>query len=100
MRGQEDHLLARFHNALLHSACKDITDTLDFVNTRNWHPHWGTRRALWHTEETVEAFIQGLNVYGLFANSHIHTLPPRHVVRLLKKIVTHPARNWKHWSVL
>merc|ERR1719451_122651 len=93
---QEDHLLARLHNALLHTACKDVTHTLNLVNTRDWHAHGGTRWSLRHTEEVVEHVVQSVNMNRLLANDDIHALPPSHVVGLLQEVVTHPARDWHH----
>merc|ERR1711977_345817 len=80
---QEDHFLARLHDALLDTSCEDITDAFDLVDTGDRHAHWTTRGARWHTEELVEAIVQRVDVDSLLLIGNIHTLPPIHVCRLL-----------------
>merc|ERR1712051_129558 len=100
VRRQEDHLLTRLHDALLHTAGQHITNTLDLVDARDWHAHRRTNRALGDAAELIENIIDGVTVDILLAILDIHTLPPAHVLRLLQKVVTHPARDWQHWRVL
>merc|ERR1712023_371017 len=98
--GQEHNLLTWLHNTLLHTACQHIAHTLDLVDTRDGHAHWGTGGSLRNTEEVVEHILQSVHMHSLLADHHIHALPPAHIVRLLQQVVTHPARDGHHWSVL
>merc|ERR550537_1661800 len=43
--GQEDHLLTRLHLTLLNTAGQHITHTLDLVDARDGHAHWGGSRS-------------------------------------------------------
>merc|ERR1711934_858620 len=76
---QEDHLFVRLHNTLLGTACENITNTLDLVDSRDRHAHWSTGWALRDTEEVVEAIQEGINVDDLLIDWDIHSLPPSHV---------------------
>jgi len=89
--GQEHDFFSGFHNALLNAACKHITHTFDFVDARNWHPHWCTGWAFWNTAHFVEAIVNSIYVNVLLADSNIGPLPPSHVVRLFQEVVTHPT---------
>merc|ERR1711957_487812 len=99
VRGQEDDLLTWLHHTRLHSACKHVSDTLDLVNARNRHAHGGADRALRHTAELVQHIVHGVDVNRLLAVVHINSLPPRHLLRLLQEVVTHPAGDRNHRGV-
>merc|ERR1711939_803144 len=100
VRWQEDDLLTWLHDALLDAAGEDIADTLDLVDARDWHAHWGADWALRDTAHLVEHVIDGVDVDGLTTNWNVHALPPGHVGGLLDKVVTHPARDWHERSGL
>merc|ERR1719424_126895 len=100
VRGQENDLLTRLHNALLHTACKHIADTLDLVDARDRHAHWGADGALGDTADNVKHVEHGLHVNGLLAHQNIHALPPVHVGGLLQEVVAHPARDRHERCVL
>merc|ERR1719409_1769934 len=100
VRWQEDDLLTWLHDALLDTAGEHITDTLDLVDARDWHAHWGADWALWDAAHLVEHIIDGINVDGLATDWDIHALPPGHVGGLLDKVVTHPAGDWHEGSGL
>merc|ERR1712185_335210 len=53
VRGQEDDLLTRLHQALLHTPRQHIADTLNLVNARDWHAHGRADWSLWHTADLV-----------------------------------------------
>jgi len=97
---QEDHLFVRLHNTLLDTACENITDTLDLVDSRDWHAHRGTGWTLWNSEEVVEAIQESIDVDDFLVNWNIHALPPAHVVGLLEEIITHPPRDWNDRGIL
>merc|ERR1719453_1066383 len=100
VRWQEDHLFVWLHQTLLHTASQDIANTLDLVDTRDWHSHWSTGWSLRNAEQVVEDIVQGVTVDGLLAACDVHALPPSHVVRFLQQVVAHPARDWHDRSVL
>merc|ERR1712217_92677 len=50
---QKDNLFSWFHHTLFDTTCKHIADTLDFVNSRNWHTHWCTHGSLWDAAHFV-----------------------------------------------
>merc|ERR1719229_832238 len=97
---QEDHLLSWLHHTLLNTASKHITHTLDLVDTRDRHAHWGAGGTLRHAAHLVQHIVDGVHVDLLAAHLHIEALPPGHVVRLLQEVVAHPAGDWHHWGVL
>jgi len=96
---QEDNLLTGLHHTLLNTASKDITNTLDLVDTRNRHAHWRADGPLRNTADNVQDVEDCVNMNVFLANKDIHTLPPIHVGGLLQKVVAHPARDWEHWGV-
>merc|ERR1712190_218055 len=53
VRRQEDDFLPRLHDTLLHAASEYITDTLDFIDARNWQTHRRTGGSLRDTAEFV-----------------------------------------------
>merc|ERR1719223_2456471 len=100
---QENHFFSRFHKTLLHTTCKNIPHTFNFVNSRNWHPHGGTGWPFRHTTHLVQEIIQDMNMNFLTGIFHLHTFPPAHVelasrVFWFQQVVTHPSRNREKWD--
>merc|ERR1712048_683021 len=62
VRWQEYHLLTWLHHALLHTASKHVTDTLNLVDPRDRHPHRRANRTLWNTAHLVQNIVQGGDV--------------------------------------
>merc|ERR1711957_43518 len=100
VRRQKDNLLAGFHNPLLDTTGQDIADTLDLVDSRDGHAHWGAGWSLWHAAHLVKHIVHSIDMDSLLAYLDVHALPPSHVLGLLQKIVSHPTRDRKHWRIL
>merc|ERR1719401_855181 len=100
MRWQKHDLLTWLDNTLFNSAGQDISDALDLIDARNWHPHGCTYWSLRHTAHLVKNIVQCINMKLLLAKFNIKTFPPVHVVRLLQEVVAHPTRDGKNWCAL
>merc|ERR1719195_1681341 len=100
VRWQKDNFFTGFYNTLLNPPCENITNALDFVDSRNGHPHWGTDWPLGNSAEFVKDGVEIVTMDSFFAYFDIHPLPPWHVVRLFQKVVAYPSRNWQIWCVL
>merc|ERR1719188_2196283 len=100
VRGQEHHLLARLHHALLHAPSEHIANTLDFVDARDRHAHWRAGGPLWHSAHHVKHIVDSVHVDGLLAILDIATLEPVHVGGLLQQVVAHPAGDGHHRRAL
>merc|ERR1719352_810857 len=98
VRRQEHHLLARLHEALLDTPGNHIADTLDLVDARHRQAHRRLRRADRRARHLVQHVVERVDVEllrALLLVSHldVHALPPRHVRRLLRQVVTAPPRD-------
>lgn len=90
----EDDLLVALDDTLLDTAGKDITNTLNLVDTRDGHSHVGVGVSLWDNAEVVQGIQQSVDVDGLTTESlNVNTLPPGHLVRSLDEVITHPSRD-------
>merc|ERR1719380_562029 len=97
---QEHHLLTRLHHTLLNTTGQDISDSLDLVDSGNWHAHWCAHWALWHAAHVVKNLEQGVHVESLLANEDIATLPPAHIRGLLQQVISHPSADRKDRGAL
>merc|ERR1719174_1931325 len=100
VRWQEDHLLARPHDALLDAACEHVADTLDLVDARDGHPHRRAAGPLRHAGYLVEEVVERIDMDGPARDQGIAAAPPRHVVGLLQEVVAHPAGDRQARSAL
>merc|ERR1719276_853240 len=99
------HLLTRLHQPLLNTSCKHIPNTLNLVNARDWHPHWGAGWSLRHAAHLVKEIIQDMHLDLLTSILDLNTLPPAHVefpsrVFWFQEVITHPTRDGKEWHAL
>merc|ERR1719333_2098357 len=94
VRREEADLLTRLHRALLHASGNDVTDTLDLVDTRHRQTHGRVSRAHRRASHVVEAVVEAVDVEllspALSLDLDVLAAPPRHVVRLLEKVVANP----------
>merc|ERR1712048_1276166 len=97
---QENHLLAWLHHTLLHTPREHITNTLDLVDARDWHPHWRAHWSLGHAAHLVQHVIQSVNVQFVASDQNVHAAPPTHLLRFFQEVVTHPARDRENGRVL
>jgi len=101
--GQEEAFVTGLDGALFNTASEHITDTLDFVDTREWHAHLSGRVAGWWLDELFEAVKEGFHG-DLIATAletaadDLNTLPPRHVGGFGDEVVTLPSGDWKDWE--
>lgn len=96
VRRHEDNFLVLGNGSLLDTPGKNITDTLDLVDTRNRKTESGVVVALGQTGEVVESVKKSddLVLVTLDVND-LNTVPPGHVGRFLEEVVSHPTRDGK-----
>merc|ERR1719253_2561152 len=100
VRGQENDLLARLHDALLHTPGEHVADTLDLVDAGDRHAHWRAGGPLWHAAHHVKHIVDGVHVDSLLAVLDITALKPAHVGGFLQQVVAHPAGDRHHRRTL
>jgi len=101
---QENDFLSWFHDTLLHSACEHITDTLNLVDSRDWHPHRGAHWSHWHLAHLVKEIVQGVDMNHCPLTVDVATSPPWHVcfascVLALQQVVAHPTGDGEEWHL-
>jgi len=94
MGREEDDISVRLDGTLLDTAGKDITDTLDLVDTRDRGTHGGVSLTGRELNKVVEGGLEGGDLDFLAGERlGLDTSPPGHVGRLLEEVVTDPARD-------
>ena len=97
-----DTLMVHFHSANLSGAwigrkeyllAKHVTDALDLVDARNWHAHRRKQWARGNFMDLVQHVMQRVHMELLSVHTGFHALPPSHVLRFLRQIVTDRTRS-------
>merc|ERR1719230_351042 len=77
--GEEENFVVGLHNALFNATSKNVTNTLDLVDSGDRNAHGLVGGTLWHSNHLVKSIQQGINMQRFAVNFNVASTPPAHV---------------------
>merc|ERR1719265_71713 len=91
MSWEEHNFFILFDDTLFNTSGQDITDTLNFVDTGDWHAHGGISWSAWELAHFFHAVIESINMDFVSSYFDIISVPPRHFFGFLEQVVSAPT---------